>query len=288
MELEALERALVELEALDAIYGYEVDRFQLSSHGALVAAQSAVASGALEHEAPLLEMAITVDLDTQPPVQAVLRVGMPAGYPSITAATVVAEVPLVRRTEVQQLSAELTAHAQSLVGEESIMELVQLLQQRAATMVTAHQQAAKSSAEAAKPEAEASRFGRRWLWMNHIKAVKRRTQMMAEACKYSVGGLIKPGYPGICVIEGQDTACDEYTSWLKGIWIGRVVLRGEYNVDCGAKQVDELRQLPVQLEDLGQGEKLPNMGVLGTACKEAGLGEEFMDYVMQHRTNETE
>ena len=332
-QFDALSRAVSELEALEAIYGFQDGAFEVVSPlGELAAARSMVETGDPPPHgwqgAPRLEVAIIVELESgedtdtddaatrpAPPSRVRLRCGMPAGYPGAGVAATVFVEPLggcgLRRAAVGGLRAALASHAEALCGDEAVMELVQRLQELGSAAVAAERAATLGAAAvaakgAAGAAAAPARFGRRWLWMHHIKAVSRRAQMMGEAAELGVGGLIKPGYPGVCVLEGAADACDEYIVWLKGVWIGRVVLRGSRDealplVEEGGKEgetgevggwggsggadsrIDALRRLPARLEDLGEGNKLPSMGVLGQACRGAGLSDEFMEYIMQHR-----
>lgn len=51
--------------------------------------------------------------------------------------------------------------------------------------------------------------------------------MVNEAKDLGVGGFIKPGYPGCVVLEGDQEDVNQYVTWIRKIWIGRVAVRGE-------------------------------------------------------------
>ena len=110
--------------------------------------------------------------------------------------------------------------------------------------------------------------------------------MIREATSLKVGGYIKPGYPGVCVVEGSSHQVEEFVSWMKQIWIGRVAVRGEVSIQLDdSTSLEDIRKLPTELKDLGEGKNLPNMGVLGSVCRDAQLEDEFMEYIMQIRQN---
>ena len=135
-------------------------------------------------------------------------------------------------------------------------------------------------------------YSRQWLFMDHIKAESRRAQMIRKASEWKLGGFITPGYPGVCVVEGESHQAEEFVSWMKQIWIGRLAVRGEVTMSSrldrgGDGPDDEWRRLPRQLVDLGAGisgsskNNFPNMGALASACREAGLEEEFREYIIR-------
>eukprot|EP01052_Picozoa_sp_SAG31_P029361 SAG31_NODE_2912_length_4920_cov_3.413192_5_plen_257_part_00 len=223
-----------------------------------------------------------------------LRCRMPPGYPAVAAAHVVSVgVTGLRRQAQTALSATLRAEAKSLVGEEAIMQIVQQLQELGSLAVAnAHRDLKQRVAGAQRTESQTRatltplKFGRRWMVMGHIKAAGRRAQMIAEAADCRVGGLIRPGYPGVCVVEGEAKQCDAFVRWAKDIWIGKVTVRGEVTVDVATSiDLEAMRKFEPTLVDLGAGrgekrDELPSMGVLGSACKEAGLDAEFLEFVM--------
>eukprot|EP01047_Picozoa_sp_COSAG01_P039118 COSAG01_NODE_3214_length_6407_cov_5.475428_4_plen_140_part_00 len=119
-QLESLERAVQEVEALEAIYGYDEGGFTLHSEAELLLAQSAVESGSVpdvdgdgQHggvwEAPQLEIEVQVSLDeVEGAPTARLRLRLPPGYPGSAAAAVSVSVAGMRRSAQDELSAQLT------------------------------------------------------------------------------------------------------------------------------------------------------------------------------------
>ena len=217
---------------------------------------------------------------------AVIRIAMSQGYPIREPAILSVEVPKLTRSIQDKLSQHLRRAAVDLLGDEAILSVVQEFQELGSVTLgdfldnennlAANDQMTNNDANRAVPS-----FSRQWLFMDHIKAENRRSQMIQKATELGVGGLIKPGYPGVCVVEGKSTNVDEFSSWMKQIWIGRVALRGEVTVVDPEASLGSFRRLPNPLHDLGDGKNLPNMGFLGSACRESGLEGEFLQYIMR-------
>jgi hypothetical protein len=51
---------------------------------------------------------------------------------------------------------------------------------------------------------------RRWIWAHHILNPARRKSIVKEALDSGLGGYLKPGYPGIVVVEGDASACEDH------------------------------------------------------------------------------
>jgi len=275
-DVEALERAVAELDVLESIYNQGEEgreAFQVMSKDALETARAILQGGETNTSSiPRLDMVLRVPLEHD--ITAVLRCGMPPGYPASQSALVSVEIPSVTRSAQDELTKKVAQNAEQLIGEEAVLTLAQTLQDMGADALAFHKDN-KEATTAAEPTTAGLSFSRQWLFMDHIKAESRRAQMIKEASYLDIGGLIKPGYPGVCVIEGDSQKVDQFVLWMKHIWIGRVAVRGQVVTDVN------VRQLPSQLTDLGVGKSLPNMGVLGSACREAGLEHEFLEYIMQ-------
>lgn len=59
--------------------------------------------------------------------------------------------------------------------------------------------------------------GRRLVWFHHVKSGKKRKKMREWSVELSVDGVVKCGYPGVCVVEGEVQACDEFVRRLRGL-----------------------------------------------------------------------
>lgn len=286
-QLEQLERAVLEIEALEAIYGYEDDGFTVHSESELLAARAALERGpAAGGTAWQLEIELKINLDeVENEPWARLRCRLPPGYPD-AAVTVSVSIAGLGRAAADRLSAQLTERAVALVGNEAVVELVQHLQEIAPIAIEAAAvgQQTKNNDEAAAAGAAVvpvEETGRRWIWVHHIKDPERRKSIVVEAQGLGLGGYLKCGYPGIIVVEGDVDACEKFVKWVKGSksspngfgrnWGHHV--RGQSNTP------DRVRLLPTVFEDLGE-----DMGNLGTACSRHGLDDEFREYILQHKS----
>jgi hypothetical protein len=256
---EALERAVAEIEALQAIY--EAD-FVVHSVSELAAATET-------GEAVTASLHVSLHL---PEVKLQLKCSLPPGYP-ITAP---ARVSIEGRTRKEEdfLTDKMQAKATELLGQEAIMELVHELQELANEMDVAAipEESAANETESSFPE----NLGRRWIWAHHITDTARRKSIVQEARELKLGGYLKAGYPGIVVVEGF--ACDEFVNWIKGSKSRPGGFGRNWGHHCKGELNDiATRQLPLDFTEL------QDMRELGNVCKEHGLEEEFLEYVMQHK-----
>lgn len=123
-------------------------------------------------------------------------------------------------------------------------------------------------------------YGRRWIWVHHIKDIDRRKSIVAEASCRNLGGFLKSGYPGIIIVEGHSSDCDDFVTWVKGNksrpggfgrnWGHHV--RGHVDINT----VEE-RKFTNQFQEMD------DMAELGNECKKRGAETEFLEFVMQHR-----
>ena len=134
--LEALERAVDEVDALEAIFGYDEGGFTVHSAAELAAARSAVEAGAAavddDWQAPALELELRVEIEAEDEgaAQAArLRCTLPGGYPDSCCAVVSVAMEGVRRATQDALTEQLGQAAAALLGEEAVTELVQQLQE---------------------------------------------------------------------------------------------------------------------------------------------------------------
>lgn len=258
--LEALECTASEIEALQAIYNED---FVVSSVSELKTATKAI-----ECKNQDVQVSLTVRVKVE--VALKLTCNLPPGYP-ITAAARVSVEGKTRKQE-EYLTQKVQDKANSLIGQEAaILQLVHELQESVEAMEST---AAEMQQELIKTNS-APLLGRRWIWAHHITNNGRRKAIIQEARELKLGGYLKSGYPGIVVVEGD--SCDEFVNWIKGSksrpggfgrnWGHHV--RGEIDItDC---------QLPQEFTEL------EDMRDLGAVCKECGLEDEFLEYVMQHK-----
>lgn len=84
---------------------------------------------------------------------------------------------------------------------------------------------------------------------------------------------VQVGWPGVIVVEGEETSCQDFVKTLRGWRWKHLSVRGEETIrilDAGS--IDDARLLPLPLEELGEKE---GVSALAKRCREAGLGELF-------------
>ena len=252
--MESMERALAEVEALQAIYG---DDFTLISQ-----LPSTYEPSDLELCLQILHGSLVT-----------LHCKLPMGYPDSTTAQVYVTGSHLLRSTQDDWSDRLQQRAHDLQGQEVVMELVQDLQEWLLQVDDSQQQEEEQQSTETKPSLM---LGRRWIWVHHITSSERKKSIVQEARALHLGGYLKPGYPGVMVVEGE--SCEEFVNWVKGNksrpggfgrnWGHHV--RGEISI--------EQRQLPVPFQELPE-----SMKELGALCKDCGLEDEFREYVLQHK-----
>ena len=287
--LEALERAVDEVDALEAIFGYDEGGFTVHSAAELAAARSAVEAGAApddDWQAPALELELRVEIEAEDEgaAQAArLRCTLPGGYPDSCCAVVSVAMEGVRRATQDALTEQLGQAAAALLGEEAVTELVQQLQEIAPAALAEER---ATTIQPAESEAAAAGgldgFGRRWMWAHHIVIPARAALICKEARALSLGGYLKTGHPGIVVVEGEDENCEAFIGWVRAVRQSHqtaLVLTGQVSgLPVGQ------RAFSPEFEELA----VDDMGGLGERCKAAGLEGEFREYVLQARAGGSE
>ena len=229
--LEALERAVEEIGALEAIFGYDDDAgaFIVHSESALAAARAVVDGGAgvLPEGwcAPQLEIELQLKLELDDSgtegdrPTARLRCTMAPGYPAVCGASVSVSIAGLRRGAADVLTSRLSEKAASLLGEEAVMELVQELQDIAPEMLEEERAALAAGGSAPKSDSPSAppQFGRRWVWAPTVTKPPNRALAVGWANDLLLGGFLKPGSPGIFVFEGESAACDDFIKQLKAV-----------------------------------------------------------------------
>ena len=233
-QVELLERAISEVDALEAIYGcgddagdddaapteddhggpsFSASGFALISRTEAAAARR-IAEGRDEGAAvPLLELEIEMRRRGGGG-NARLRFQMPPGYPE-RPARVSAFVEGLARRRRDALSESLSEVAEELSGSECVMALVDAFKVLAAQAVAeeerkdernGRQQGPKEGSlqleedRATASPATRGALGRRWVWVHHVTDPGRRKSILREAHDLDLGGYLKSGHPGNCTV----------------------------------------------------------------------------------------
>jgi hypothetical protein len=302
--LEALDRAVQEVEALQAIYQHDdqggSENCCLFVKSTEVLERSKAIVEEENHEllstaadVPLLELEmqiatqLVVDTEHNSCRSARIYFGLPPGYPSSEPVNVtILMAQGMARTTREELVARLQTRANKLVGAEAIMELIQecqdqlLLYNSCESVKPTEEQEEEEDQYDANPivVAESSvLFGRRWIWVHHIKDRQRRGDIVREARELALGGYLKAGYPGVVVIEGTISACDEFVSWIKGNKSRPGGFGRQWGHHVRGEVLVSERHLSATFEELEE-----DMSVLASHCRNNNLESEFLKFVMQH------
>ena len=110
-------------------------------------------------------------------------------------------------------------------------------------------------------------LGRRLIYSHHIIAPSKRAGLRELSVALGVTALVKIGWPGVIVLEGDLPRVETFISVIQGWRWKRLAVRGEQEVEGG--DIDGLRALPrIFLE-------LTDMSVLASTLRAAGLEDLF-------------
>lgn len=115
------------------------------------------------------------------------------------------------------------------------------------------------------------------LWFHHIKSVTKRKAICGWARELGLGGLAKPGFPGVVVVEGLTECVRDFVARVRGLQWQAMQQRGEEAVPCNACATGRMEPLPAR-GFVGEFEELPETGLseLGAACRRAGCEHLFL------------
>lgn len=252
----------------------------------------------------------------------VLRCLLPKGYPETSSAIVpsIQTYPSLTRTSIDEITRALNEKARCLMGTEAVMDLVEEAKELCISKQHhEHDQQQKQEEQQQLKQrknngsvsitAEYNSFGRRWIWVHHITSKDRITSILAEAKHGNLKGILKHGYPGVVLVEGKTRECDAFVKWIKGNkssalgggfgrnWGHHV--RGEIN---GIDNDDACADVNANVNDNDadgnvDASSSPNqpkrccatlkdtddLSVMADYCRDAGLEDEFREFVLQHK-----
>ena len=127
-------------------------------------------------------------------------------------------------------------------------------------------------------------LGRRIIYSHHIISSTKRKDLLRLAKQYNLGGYAKIGWPGIVIIEGQESYCqlfvNEIKSWRWQHLSVRYEEQGEEQYCCdddGLPLQSRHRKLPIDFIELGEEEDdSSSMSKLAQYCRDAGLEHMFL------------
>jgi len=125
-------------------------------------------------------------------------------------------------------------------------------------------------------------LGRRIIYSHHIIANSKRRALKDLASQYKLGGYSKIGWPGVILIEGEESNCQLFIDEIKRWRWQMIQVRGEEQRVIPKGEVDSHRQLPLQFEEIGE----DGMSILSGKCRESGLERLYLQCmkINDHRT----
>lgn len=313
---EALERALHETEVLSAIYGCDEESTDdptstLSPSFAILSPdpqrmnQIKRKLGLLDDEdenenggepadpsVPDLKIEIRTQIESKSFNNAsnatiiIIRFLLPRGYPETSPATLtfLQSKPQLTRKSMDEITRSLNDKTKDLLGTEAIMDLVEETKELILKYIEEQehlQDSQQQSQSQSLPSIENNRIGRRWIWVHHITKTDRISSILEEAKEHNLCGILKHGYPGVVLVEGLVKDCDAFVKWIKADksspyggfgrnWGHHV--RGEINQDMSTSE-QHCRTL----------QSTDDLSAMADYCRNAGLEDEFKEYVLQHK-----
>lgn len=113
-------------------------------------------------------------------------------------------------------------------------------------------------------------LGRRAIYFHHIINENKRRVVQDWALELQLGGFSKIGWPGIVIVEGAESDCQEYVRRLQHLRWKQMVVRGE-QIQQG-ETMDAMRSLPKGFQEFPTN----GMSALAAACGAAGVTELFL------------
>lgn len=111
-------------------------------------------------------------------------------------------------------------------------------------------------------------LGRRLIYSHHIISKVKRSDLKSLAAEYELTGFMKIGWPGIIVIEGEESCCMEFYDKIRRWSWKFLVVRGEMQEKVLYHELDSKRLL-------GEFQEISNMSDAALTCKKAGLESLF-------------
>ena len=292
IDFDNCERQLLELEAIESIFGQEFAHGNPEAHALICATHESagdISSAQFSwNSLPMLEATLHLP-------HCCLRFTLPHDYPA-------SEAPICSIDESPDPSilADLIRQAEERIGQESLLFLIEQCRDHCEEAIVAlADEALANDSDLAlamqlseTPEASATdpctkggkstgrTFGRRCIYSHHIIAASKRAAVMQGALDRGLSGASKIGWPGVIIVEGEEEQCQAYVRMLTSLRWKFIVVRGEeiFAIPDG-KTVEDLRRFPPGFREF----EASQMSQMATYCKEAGLHKLFMTVFKKHR-----
>lgn len=116
-------------------------------------------------------------------------------------------------------------------------------------------------------------FGRRLIYSHHIIAKTKRKGIVELANDLNLSGCSKYGWPGLVILEGEESACIEFIETIRKWRWQYLTVRGEQQIEIPAgEDLDDHRGFANKGSFVELGE---NMSEFAAKCRESGLVDLF-------------
>eukprot|EP00873_Tetraselmis_striata_P015851 jgi/Tetstr1/436115/TSEL_024962.t1 len=293
------ERQVAEVQALESIWscdgGFSMD---VEEEANLRLAEEVVAG---DSAAEFPNLSGRVALKDSGAFRVGLRFTLPPGYPGAAAPRLQVESAAPREVHdglSVAVEAAMREQCRDGVWDECVLVAADALQTAAISYLESHREAAEAALHA-QPHAstaarEADRLSRCVIWFHHIKSLTKRKSIVEWARTLRLGGFCKPGFPGVIVVEGEESDVAEYVRLIKSLrWQVNpplpVIPEADLAMGVRAEEGEALacqgggteatrdalaaaRKLPAAFQELAES----GMSELGQACRDAGLEQLFL------------
>jgi hypothetical protein len=158
-------------------------------------------------------------------------ISVPAAYPMETLCCTVTQASDLSRAQVAIVNASLPALLAESAGSEHIMSALEFCSDAVANTRAAAAGAALSAAASSLPATDEEQapplMSRAWVWFHHIMSAAKKRCIEVWAAELGLGGVCKPGFPGVLVVEGAAPAVAEYLARLKALRWQAMAVREE-------------------------------------------------------------
>lgn len=204
-----------------------------------------------------------------------LQITYPPEYPDVPVQFSVSW-PSRSRSDTELLRQELLEIATAAQGDVVVLQLYQrvldaITDQR--SMPAEDQQTLDSACQQEllqPPSAPVVVLGRRAIYFHHIINENKRRVVKDWALELQLGGFSKIGWPGIVIVEGAESDCQEYVRRLQHLRWRQMVVRGEQTQQ--GETMDAMRTMPKGFQEFPTN----GMSSLAAACGAAGVTELFL------------
>ncbi|KAA0164795.1 hypothetical protein FNF28_03682 [Cafeteria roenbergensis] len=140
-----------------------------------------------------------------------------------------------------------TAVAEEMAGGEAMWAVASAAQDAARALEAPAAAAAAAAAGSGTPAslspgsvpaADGAMGTRVWIWFHHIKNPAKKKAICDWAKELGLVGVCKPGYPGVLIAQGSESACKEYTSRLRALRWKAMAVRAEEPLNRGVAEAE--------------------------------------------------